>query len=137
MKKNSLITIGILALAMTLFLSSCTKVELPSENDPIKITSVVQSSPQDHPNHVTKIRICLKNRTSNTIHYCRFTIRIVDDHNGQSHEVFYRTLEVGSKDNHNWTIEPYETQWSDWFATDFYIFGEGGYETRIDETLFY
>lgn len=129
-------TIFLLSALMLLF-ASCTKIDVPTETESVKVTSVIRSTPQSHPNHVTKIRLCLKNNTSNTLYYCKLTLRIVDDHNDQTHEVYYKTLEFGSKNNHYWTIAPYETLWSDWIQTDFYVFGDGGYETRIDETLFY
>jgi hypothetical protein len=139
MKNNKIKFGAIFIVVLTMAFLSCTKIDTssPSESKPVKVTSVIRSTPQSHPDHVTKIRLCLKNNTSNTLYYCKLTLRIVDDRNDQSYEVFYTTLKFGSKDNHYWTIAPYETQWSDWIATDFHVFGEGGYETRIDETLFY
>lgn len=139
MKNNKIKFGAILIVTLTMVLTACTKTDSasPTENKPVKVTSVIQSTPQNYLDHVTKIRLCLKNNTSNTLYYCKLTLRIVDVHNNQSHEVFYKTLEFGDKNNYNWTIAPYETQWSDWIETDFHVFGEGGYETRIDETLFY
>lgn len=139
MKNNKTKFGAILIVTLTMAFVSCTKIDspTPSESKPVKVTSVIQSTPQNDPNHVKKIRLCLKNNTSNTLYYCKLTLRIVDDHNDQTHEVFYKTMEFGFKDNHYWTIAPYETQWTDWIKTDFYVFGDGGYETRIDETFFY
>lgn len=117
-------------------LVSCTKLDF-EDNSPIKVTNLVRSSPANQPNHCTKIRLCIKNNTANTLYYSKITVGITDESNGDVHEVFRQTLELGSKSNYNWIVGPYETQWSEWFATDFYIFGEAAYGARIDETLFY
>lgn len=67
------------------------------------------------------------------MYYCKVNLGIYDD----SIEVYRKTLEVGSKDNYNWTIGPYETQWSDYYPTDFYAFGEDSFSAKVIEPLFY
>lgn len=130
------IRIGFFLIAALMTLVSCTKLDF-EDDSPIEVTNLVRSAPSNQQNHCTKIRLCIKNKTPNTLYYCKITIGITDKSNDNVHEVYRQTLELGSKDNCNWTIGPYETQWSEWFATDFYIFGEAAYGARIDETLFY
>lgn len=135
MKKYT-IKLGFFLIATLMMLASCTKLDF-EDDSPIEVTNLVRSSPSNQPNHCTKIRLCIKNKTANTLYYSKITISITDESNDNVHEVYRQTLELGSKNNYNWTIGPYETQWSDRFATDFYIFGNAAYGARIDETLFY
>lgn len=137
--KNKTIRINAILFLVFLMmgLASCEKIDIPIEQEIIDVTSVIRSTPQNDSNHVTKIRFCLKNNTSKTLYYCKVTIRIVDDSNDHVHEVFRKTFEVGNVNNYNWTLAPYETQWSNFYSTDFYVFGDGGFDATVEDMLFY
>ena len=134
MKPPKLIIIAL----FSLIFASCAKEPTPTPTTPtqqelVEVTSVLKTFYQNSPDHVTKIRLCIKNNSSKTLYYCKVNLGIYDD----SIEVYRKTLEVGSKNNYNWTIGPNETQWSDYYSTDFYIFGDGGFEAIVKDMLFY
>ena len=129
-----------LIVVSSIVLASCSKFNLFEDDeesnkqpDPVEITDVLISKPGNDPNHVTKIRLCVKNRTSNTLYYCKLTLAVWDDDD----EVYRKSMELGSKEYYDWTVGPNETKWSEFIYTDFYVFGKGYHAVKIEETLFY
>lgn len=134
MKPTKLIIIAL----FSLIFASCVKEPTPTpvtptQQEQVEVTSVLKTFYQNDPNHVTKIRLCIKNNSLKTLYYCKINIVIYDD----SIEVYRKTIEVGSKDNYYWTIGPNETQWSDYYPTDFYSFGDDSFSAKVIEPLFY
>lgn len=128
--KKSLIVLCMALLAFTYSCSKSSSVD-PNSSSNLKVTDCIYM--HNNNNHAYKIRFALQNKSDLRLYYCKVTIVINDD----SSEVFRRTYEIGSKYNQSCILAAHETQWSDWYDTDFYVFHNASYAGYVQEALFY
>ena len=126
-----------LCIALLAFTYSCSKssssVE-PDSNKNVKVTACSRFFYTDQPYHILKIKFAIQNKSSLTLQYCKVRLTFYnDDHNVVYSDIFV----IGSKNNHDWTLLPNDVRWSDYYDTDFYIFGDGSYSAEVLETMFY
>lgn len=126
----------VLCIALLSFAYSCKKssssVE-PNSNKNVKVTACSRFFHTDQPYHILKIKFALQNKSELKLQYCKVRLTFNDDNSVVYSDIFV----IGSKTNHDWTLLPNDVRWSDYYDTDFYLFGDGSYSAEILETMFY
>lgn len=126
----------VLCLVLVAFMYSCSKSSTtvePDNNSKVKITACSRFFNTDQPYHIIKIKFAIQNSSQLKLHYCKVRLSFYDEHNVVYSDIFV----IGSKNNHDWTLLPNDVRWSEYYDTDFYVFGDGSYHAEIIETLFY